>query len=566
VTTDYYDRHAPRLAATYESIEAARLNAWFRNSLPAAPACVLDIGAGSGRDAAWLTSLGLDVVAVEPSAAMVREARQHHPESPIHWIEGDSLPGLERTLRRGQAFDFILLSAVWMYVPQSERPRAFRKLVSLMKPGARMALTLRHGPPAAGQVIHEVTVAELEKLCRDHGAYIERLHDAVPDAAGRSDLSWTQLILRLPDDGTGALPLLRQVILYDSKSSTYKPALLRALCRIADGVAGMARSDGENHVKLPLGLVALYWLRLFKPLVAGGIPQGPRHSGLQGLSFIGEGYRSIESMSHLDLRIGMQFDSLSASAVDKALRESADCIEIMPVKHITFSDQNAVFKLRKFARLKRDFSGLIEENYLWSLGEFVLPRNIWMAMQRYAVWVEPAIEAEWIRLIGRNTKGRPINPATLSDAMRWTDPERFQPHARRRALELMETAELRCVWTNEKLTARTLAMDHCLPWSIWPCSDLWNLLPAHKDVNGRKSDRVPSSMVLRRCQQSILEWWQLGYCASETPLLRDRFAIEARATLPSIDAAAVTPDEVFSGLLLQQMRLRHDQQVPVWEG
>jgi len=36
--------------------------------------------------------------------------------------------------------------------------------------------------------------------------------------------------------------------------------------------------------------------------------------------------------------------------------------------------------------------------------------------------------------------------------------------------------------------------------------------------------------------------------------------------LPSIDAAAVTPDEVFSGLLLQQMRLRHDQQAPVWEG
>jgi protein-L-isoaspartate O-methyltransferase len=39
-------------------------------TLPAPPARVLDVGAGSGRDAAWLTSLGLEVVAVEPSVAL----------------------------------------------------------------------------------------------------------------------------------------------------------------------------------------------------------------------------------------------------------------------------------------------------------------------------------------------------------------------------------------------------------------------------------------------------------------------------------------------------------------
>jgi hypothetical protein len=38
-----------------------------------------------------------------------------------------------------------------------------------------------------------------------------------------------QLALRLPDDGTGALPLLRHIIFNDDKSSTYKLALLRVL-------------------------------------------------------------------------------------------------------------------------------------------------------------------------------------------------------------------------------------------------------------------------------------------------------------------------------------------------
>ena len=202
MSPDYYDTHAPRLAASYEALEAARLNAWFSDLLPAVPASVLDVGAGSGRDAAWLASLGFEVVAVEPSAAMVREARCFHPDSLVHWVEGDSLPGLEKTLRRGQAFDFVLLSAVWMHLPRSDHRRAFRTLASLLRPGARMAITLRHGPPAPGQVVHETSAVDIEMLVRDHGAYVERRHENVADLGGRAEVSWTQLVIRLPDNGS----------------------------------------------------------------------------------------------------------------------------------------------------------------------------------------------------------------------------------------------------------------------------------------------------------------------------------------------------------------------------
>jgi len=65
------------------------------------------------------------------------------------------------------------------------------------------------------------------------------------------------LLYRLPDDGTGAPPQLRHIILNDDKSSTYKLALLRCLCRIADGADGMARYDSDDYVDLPFGLVAL---------------------------------------------------------------------------------------------------------------------------------------------------------------------------------------------------------------------------------------------------------------------------------------------------------------------
>jgi hypothetical protein len=45
----------------------------------------------------------------------------------------------------------------------------------------------------------------------------------------------------------------------DDKSSTYKLGMLRMLCRIADGWAGMARDVEDGHVAIPLGLVALTW-------------------------------------------------------------------------------------------------------------------------------------------------------------------------------------------------------------------------------------------------------------------------------------------------------------------
>ena len=40
---------------------------------------------------------------------------------------------------------------------------------------------------------------------------------------------------------------------------------------------------------------------------------------------------------------------------------------------------------------------------------------------------------------------------------------------------------------------------------------------------------------------------------------------EVRATLPVIEHIESKLDDVFVALNLQQMRLRHDQQVPVWD-
>ena len=122
----WYDANAASTAARFEAHSAADLNNWLLNLLPPSPAMVMDVGAGSGRDAAWLASRGYEVLAVEPSASMRAEATRLHPEENIRWLD-DRLPDLTGPVRTGLSADAILLSAVWMYVRPPDRPRALAR-------------------------------------------------------------------------------------------------------------------------------------------------------------------------------------------------------------------------------------------------------------------------------------------------------------------------------------------------------------------------------------------------------------------------------------------------------
>lgn len=72
-TSAYEGEAGLRLLDRYETVSAPDLHGPVADLLPAAPSQVLDVGAGSGRDAAWLAKMGHEVLAVEPSATF-REA------------------------------------------------------------------------------------------------------------------------------------------------------------------------------------------------------------------------------------------------------------------------------------------------------------------------------------------------------------------------------------------------------------------------------------------------------------------------------------------------------------
>ena len=565
----WYDAHAETLADRYESVPSEQVHAWLTDLLPSRPATILDVGAGSGRDAAWLAYRGHSVVAVEPSAKFQTMAREQHDSPRIQWIR-DSLPALKRTFRTGLAFDVILVSAVWMHVAPSDRARAFRKLITLLKPGGVLAITLRRGLAEAGRAFHPVSAGEIKRLARDHGAFVER-ETTADDQLGRREIRWEQLAIRLPDDGTGALPLLRHVILNDDKSSTYKLGLLRVLCRIADGAGGVASLEDDEHVAIPMGLVALTWIRLYKPLLAANMPQNPQNQhGGERLGFAKEAFGRLADLSHRDLRVGLRLTGDGGRALHQALRDVAATIRRMPAHYMTYPNGPEPILPVVTARAER-YPGavLLDEPYLASFGTMRVPIHLWLAAQRFAAWIEPAIVAEWKRVTRSyaETQGRPLDDLQLSAAMTWEDPARDVRLAREQAERLLAEQPLHCVWSGRRLSLDRLDMDHCFPWAVWPCRDLWNLLPTHRTVNQHeKRNRLPSDRLLRAAHDRILGWWHDAYRADPDHPLAERFMLEAAVSLPGILTAETDLDGCYSALELQRLRLSQNQQAPEWSG
>ncbi|MDE0308574.1 MAG: methyltransferase domain-containing protein [Acidiferrobacterales bacterium] len=562
----WYENNAEKIFEEYERHSFESTHKALLDHLPTEPAIVLDIGAGTGRDAAGFARLGHDVVAVEPNDRLRTLARKKHLCERICWVK-DSLPKLEKVRHKGLTFNIMLLSAVWMHVAPSQRRKALRRLASLLSPGGVMCFTLRHGPSEPDRGFWDVHRAEVLEMARDLGLFeISTLTEE--DLLEREGITWTRIILQSPGDGTGALPLLRGVILNDAKSSTYKLALLRVLVRIAQSSAGLARLEGEDDVILPLGLFALYWLRLYRPLLDKDLPQSPTNtSGAVSIGFANNAFEQLETTPELNFRVGMNFPSTPANALHRALNDICSTLSKMPMHYITYpgsSDQ--VFVAKKESRVRSPSSMTLDADYLFSFGTVRIPYDLWQAAQKFGAWIEPAIVAEWKELMKgyANRQGREINIQELDQALVWNEPKHTTALSRERAKQMVKGGhDLYCVWSGKKLIAGYFDIDHCFPYSAWPCDDLWNLMPANPAVNQKlKRDKLPGLFTLGESRERITEWWESAYI-QHNEIIKQRFFNEVRASL-RLNFSEQDPEDIFDSLEVQQIQLKFNQQIPEW--
>lgn len=194
VLAGYAASATPKLIAGYDALPSAEIYASVLGLFPDKPARIADIGAGTGRDAAWLAGQGHRVLAVEP----VREFREAgaalHGDA-IEWLD-DQLPELSQTERHGP-FDLVLLCAVWHHLDSADRARAMRSLAQMTAPGGRVILSLRHDPGALASGTFPAPPEETIDLACAAGFHLtcRTEADSVHVESRAKGVRWTWLVL-----------------------------------------------------------------------------------------------------------------------------------------------------------------------------------------------------------------------------------------------------------------------------------------------------------------------------------------------------------------------------------
>jgi len=163
-----YAENATELIPRYESLTFPYKHEAVLHLIPSPPCSALDIGAGTGADAAWLAAQGHRVVAVEPTNALLQYGLAHHGSPLIEWVS-DSLPRLEQLTNRKHEFGLVMLTAVWMHLDEHERRDAMPVVAAFLAPSGILLMTLRHGPVPNGRTMFQVSAHETVALAASHG-------------------------------------------------------------------------------------------------------------------------------------------------------------------------------------------------------------------------------------------------------------------------------------------------------------------------------------------------------------------------------------------------------------
>ncbi|GAB5447379.1 class I SAM-dependent methyltransferase [Gymnodinialimonas sp.] len=183
--------------ARVEAISSAELLAPAIKHIPTTPCRILDVGAGTGRDAAWFASLSHTVSAVEPVDALRQAGMAKHTSPNISWVK-DALPELPYMVSVEQTFDIVLLSAVWQHLDAADRRIALPALRSVTVNGGKVIMSVRHGAGAPTRPVFPANIDDTVRWSEGVGLFLvdQATTQSVQPGNHKAGVTWTWLVLQ----------------------------------------------------------------------------------------------------------------------------------------------------------------------------------------------------------------------------------------------------------------------------------------------------------------------------------------------------------------------------------
>jgi SAM-dependent methyltransferase len=518
ITFEYYTQNTEDIFSRYEDAEANTLLPHIFSEGDS----VLDIGCASGRDMALLYSLGIDVYGIDPIENFQYLAYSVHPELKGRIFQGfvpDNLPNLPR-----EKFDAILLSAVLMHIPEGELFDTAINIRSLLKEGGKLVVSIPIRRDDLKNLGHSANQKVFEDMRDQNGrlmiirpeARIRLIFERLgfdtesryqsEDRLGRNGIQWISLIFRYRGSGISeSVDKIESIINQDRKTATYKLALLRALCDIAQKESHSAWWDTEGKVHIPINSVARKWIEYYWPIIEADkfIPQ-MRGEEVNGSRFIGF-RRELFSLTEIYKKNG----GLGLEEFVFQRDENKIIAAAKPILHRT------VGNVKKAIQQPIKYAGGGDSNdkpFLYSKKDesVVLKADLWRELLLLGHIIGDTLVLRWAELTADISKN--VSIAEMVELLlKEVKPERNVNNARAIYKSLQD---LECVWTGESLS-RCFDVDHAIPYVLRHDNSLWNLFPSKPSVNNEKRDKIPDTALVERRNEIILYYW--GMLKTELP-------------------------------------------------
>ena len=574
-TISYYDKNAQTLANRYEG---ADMNYTHRNLLRYLPegGKVLEIGCGSGRDAAFLLNHGFDITACDASSEMLSTAIAHHPELSKR-IHHASIPFSNEDSLLFQRFNAVVLIATVMHISDQDLFECAYQLRQLLTPDGIVLIStslgregIVEGRDSEGRIYVERQPDELRLLFERLGFRLVASYQN-EDSIGRH-FNWITLIMQLVGGGaTRSIDEIETIISRDRKDATYKLALLRALCEIAQMEHYRVHWLPDGRVSVPLGLVAEKWLLYYWTLIeadgAGDRAVIPQRRGMEvneQIAFRKVMRKLISFYNQHDGVSAFYQDYKSGSLPDGAVRLVDDTINTIArtivVGPVTYTggalegkESYFGFQGRQSAKGKCTSPAQTCDN----LGHILVSASAWREMCLIGHWLSESLILRWAELTFEISNETVPLKDVIERLLKRPTTDRDVQFARSIYGSL---PNLECVWTRTPLDNR-FAVDHTVPFSITFNNDLWNLLPSTPDVNARKHNKLVTRDALFRSKDGIIHYWGILKAKAD-----QRFSLEvSRALLRDKFNQANWETLAFSGLVEKVEMLAIQRGLERWE-